>query len=160
MRRKQTEAIPTGAGAGAASGNGGVELPGKHGSEPSILKVAAHIASLSPAIIEAAGEGVIDLDPERPTMVPTDQTTNPAERNVLQPSQKAKRKYTKRAKTTSTAVTPTFIDRDGLRDARIKVFTDYIDGKCEFSRAAEVDQQLRELDKMAETLNKTFSIQK
>lgn len=117
-------------------------------------------------------EGVIDLDP-------TDQTTTPAERKVgaqmlrdagveiaglerplpaesTAPAQPAKRKYTKRAKKTAgVVVTPTFVDRDAIRTARIQVFIEYVDGNRSFESAAAKDQSLLTLDTMAQQLLST-----
>lgn len=61
-----------------------------------------------------------------------------------------KRKYTRRASKKvavqpGIAVTPTFIDKDGIRSARIQAFIDYVDGNRTFDSAASYDDHLRKL---------------
>lgn len=107
------------------------------------------------AIPEPATEGVIDLDPQAPIQAKTEYRVpnHVGETVVLQPGQKAKRKYTKRAKKTAgVTVTPTFIDRAAIRAARIQAFTDYVDGIKEFNAASDTDTKLRQLDNLAAEL--------
>jgi hypothetical protein len=115
--------------------------------------------------VEPVVEGVIDLDEERPTMVPPTATDIEARQGVGPTSQweagvkelnednptKPKRKYTKRVKKTG-AVVPTFIDRTAIRNARVQVFIDYIDGKIEFASASYKDDKFRKLDAIAAEL--------
>jgi hypothetical protein len=149
MRRKKTEVVDH-------DHATGVVLPAKHGQS----EQAEGMIDLDPVKTEhdkgdSQSAGVIDLDENTITI---DHTKDPAEIKVVaeQPEPK-RRKYTRRAKKTGVVVTPLFIDRDGIRAARIKAFTDYIDGNSDFTRASALDSQLKELDKMAAAVNQTYS---
>lgn len=62
-----------------------------------------------------------------------------------------KRKYTRRATkkagsgASTIGVTPTFIDKDGIRNARIRAFIEYVDGNRTFDSATSYDDHLRKL---------------
>jgi hypothetical protein len=118
-------------------------------------------AAVAAVVNNAPVEGVIDLDSE---VVPhgagagapngdggVSATTefhvqeHVGETVVLQPGQKAKRKYTKRAKKTDAVVTPTFVDLSAIRTARIQTFIDYVDHKITFEQAGVKDDRLRGL---------------
>lgn len=139
MRRKKNEVTVA-----EAFDEQGVTLEPKHHAAPvrQTGPTKAQVAAATPSIPVAQADGddgLIDLDPERPTAVP------PATANeVAQPKQK--RKYTRRKKANSGATfTPTFVDLDAIRAARIQAFTAYVDGKDEFDRAAALDDQLKKL---------------
>lgn len=107
-------------------------------------------------------EGVIDLEAEvPPTGKPqTQYEAGIAELNADNPSKpevspKPKRKYTRRATKkveTGIAVAPTFIDKDGIRSARVQAFIDYVDGKRTFDSAAQYDTRLIQLLAVADQL--------
>jgi hypothetical protein len=104
-------------------------------------------------------EGVIDLDSEPSQSLPMETGQLPnlktefhvqehvGETVVLQPGQKAKRKYTRRAKKTESRVVPvqSFVDTSAIRSARIQAFIDYVDGNKTFDEVAAYDDHLRKL---------------
>lgn len=106
---------------------------------------------------EGMGKAKYSSTQSLPETVPTEYYVpeHVGETVVLQPGQhavKAKRKYTKRVKTVGVVATPTFVDRDAIRKARIQVFIEYVDGNRSFESAAGKDQGLRSLDELAAQL--------
>ncbi len=99
--------------------------------------------------VEPVVEGVIDLDEERPTLVPTPQTQYEAgvkELNEDNPT-KPKRKYTRRnaKKAQSLAPAQSFVDTSAIRSARVQAFIDYVDGNKTFDEVAAYDDHLKKL---------------
>jgi hypothetical protein len=107
------------------------------------------------AVSTTSTEGVIDLDPTVNIPGPNVEVAgNPNDGLNSNPNQKAKRKYTKRTKKTTEAITPTFVDRDAIRKARIQIFINYIDGLVAFDEASKRDDKFRQFDALAAELNK------
>jgi hypothetical protein len=134
MRKKKAE---------PAVASQGVELPGKHGAD-----VPAAAPTTVSATVAPATEGVIDLDP----------ATVPVAAVATAQAQKTKRKYTKRAKETSEI--PTLVDFASIRNARIKIFTDYVDGKVDFEKAAQIDDKYRKFAELASEVSQFTFIAK
>ncbi len=128
-----------GAGAGAASGNGGV-VTGKteyhvenHVGETVVLRPGQHAVSLAS---QKVGSYVAEQAQKGATITVT-----------------PKRKYTKHIRVgTKQTVTPTFVDRAAIRAARIQIFVGYVDGKINFTEAAHKDDQFRNLDAVAKEI--------
>lgn len=131
MRKKKSEVDVTKQ--TLAQADQGVVLEPKHHPTP---KAVVTTTSVSQTVAPVT-DGVIDLDPA------TDQKPSTVV-DVLVP--KTKRKYTKRAKkSTAVVVTPTFVDLPAIRDARVRAFTDYIDGNKTFEQATVIDDRLKAL---------------
>jgi hypothetical protein len=130
----------------------GVTLEPKHHAAPARQTGPVAVATTSVSqTLSPVTDGVIDLDPETKTEFHVQEHVG--ETVVLQPGQKAKRKYTKRAKkATTVTVTPTFVNLDGVRAARIQAFTAYVDGKDEFEHAIALDDQLKKLEEIGKEI--------
>jgi len=124
----------------------GVTLEPKHHPTP---KATVATTSVSQTVAPVT-DGVIDLDPETKTEFHVQEHVG--ETVVLQPGQKAKRKYTKRAK--KVVVTPTFIDAQGILTARVDGFTSYATGKITFEQFSARDDKFRQLAELAAEINK------
>lgn len=128
----------------------GVTLEPKHHATSARQTGPVAVATTSVSqTLSPVTDGVIDLDPETKTEYHVPEHVG--ETVVLQPGQKAKRKYTKRNTRVGKGVTvaPSYIDRSAIRNARIQAFTDYIDGTKDFESANAIDSKLRQLDELA-----------
>jgi hypothetical protein len=144
MKRKKSEADVT---KQTLAQEEGVTLEPKHHSAPKATVVTTSVSQT----VAPVSDGVIYLDPERPTAVPQTQwEAGVKELNADNP--KPKRKYTKRAK--KVVVTPTFIDAQGILTARVDGFTSYATGKITFEQFSTRDDKFRQLAELAAEINK------